>query len=215
MTPRRRQAEKHASNDTREALLDAATAVFGSRGYAAASLQDIASEAGLTTGAVYSNYRGKGELALAVLGRQLRKPQLALFEEVDHESSAQEQFEDAVRLLVAQLDAARPWFLLELECTAHAARNPSLLALFRASEEEARQALAHAISTRFAELGWTTTIPSDALAAVLVAVTNGLALQRLADASLISEDMIQQILGAVLVAFTDTATAPISVPADS
>lgn len=215
MTPRRSRAEKHESHDTREALIDAATTVFGSRGYAAASLQEIASEARLTTGAVYSNFRGKGELALAVLGRQLRKPQLALFEEVDHESSAQQQFEDAVRLLVAQLDAARPWFLLELECTAHAARNPSLLAVFRASEEEARRELANAISRRFAELGWTTTIASDALAAVLVAVTNGLALQRLADETRISEQMIRQILGAVLVTFTDTATARITVAADS
>ncbi|MFM8236762.1 MAG: TetR family transcriptional regulator [Actinomycetota bacterium] len=53
---------------TRERLLDAAAAVFETRGYEGARLQDIARAAGLTTGAVYANFRGKDELLVAAIG---------------------------------------------------------------------------------------------------------------------------------------------------
>src|SRR5450432_2087430 len=56
---------------TRALLLDAAGAVFAERGFAAASLDEISEQAGFTRGAVYSNFRGKDELFLAVLERDL------------------------------------------------------------------------------------------------------------------------------------------------
>lgn len=40
----------------------AATEVFAERGYARAGVAEIASRAGVTTGAIYSRYRGKAEL---------------------------------------------------------------------------------------------------------------------------------------------------------
>lgn len=48
-------------------LLEAAERVFADRGVTSASLDDVASEAGLTKGAVYSNFRNKGELILEVI----------------------------------------------------------------------------------------------------------------------------------------------------
>ncbi|CAN5901624.1 hypothetical protein BH23ACT2_BH23ACT2_25370 [soil metagenome] len=43
-------------------LLAAATAEFAARGYAGARVAEIARRAGVTTGAIYSRYRGKAEL---------------------------------------------------------------------------------------------------------------------------------------------------------
>ncbi len=43
-------------------LLAAATAEFAERGYAGARVAEIARRAGVTTGAIYSRYRGKAEL---------------------------------------------------------------------------------------------------------------------------------------------------------
>jgi len=48
-------------------LLEAAERIFATRGVAGASLDDVALEAGLTKGAVYSNFRNKGELILEVI----------------------------------------------------------------------------------------------------------------------------------------------------
>ena len=53
---------------TRERLIDAATGVFATHGYEGTRLQDVARAAGLTTGAVYSNFRNKGELLFEAIG---------------------------------------------------------------------------------------------------------------------------------------------------
>jgi AcrR family transcriptional regulator len=47
---------------TRDRLVEAAIAVFVAQGYEGARVQDIARAAGLTTGAIYANYRGKADL---------------------------------------------------------------------------------------------------------------------------------------------------------
>src|SRR5437588_11205613 len=53
------------SGSTKERLLDAAARVIARDGFQGARLADVAREAGLTTGAVYSNFRDKEELFLA------------------------------------------------------------------------------------------------------------------------------------------------------
>ena len=55
---------------TRDRLLAAATAVFSERGYDGAGVQEIARRAGLTTGAIYANFSGKGELLLEAIGNR-------------------------------------------------------------------------------------------------------------------------------------------------
>src|SRR5262249_56636165 len=56
---------------TRERLIDAAAQVFARRGYHAATLEEVAHEAGHSTGAVYSNFNGKEDLFLALADRQI------------------------------------------------------------------------------------------------------------------------------------------------
>jgi len=53
---------------TRAALVAAALEVVAEKGFAAASLDDIAARAGMTKGAIYSNFSGKAELLLAAMG---------------------------------------------------------------------------------------------------------------------------------------------------
>lgn len=57
-----------ADPSTRDRLIAAAIEVFAEQGYESARLQDIARAAGLTTGAVYANYRGKAELLFDAIG---------------------------------------------------------------------------------------------------------------------------------------------------
>jgi AcrR family transcriptional regulator len=53
---------------TRAALVAAALEVVASKGFAAASLDEIAGKAGMTKGAIYSNFDSKAELLLAAMG---------------------------------------------------------------------------------------------------------------------------------------------------
>src|ERR1035438_2954546 len=52
---------------TREQLLDAAAFVFARKGFAGASVEEIAESAGYSTGALYSNFESKEQLFLELL----------------------------------------------------------------------------------------------------------------------------------------------------
>ena len=52
---------------TRDRLIEAASDLFAERGYERTGIEDIARRAGLTTGATYSNFRGKRELLAAAI----------------------------------------------------------------------------------------------------------------------------------------------------
>jgi Transcriptional regulator len=56
---------------TRGKVMDAARALFSDRGYEAATIRDIAREAGMSTGAVFANFQDKAELFEAVLTEDL------------------------------------------------------------------------------------------------------------------------------------------------
>lgn len=59
---------KEEAEVTREKLLDAGLKVFSRKGYATATLDDIAKEAGVTRGAVYWHFKGgKADLLVSIL----------------------------------------------------------------------------------------------------------------------------------------------------
>ena len=68
-----RLTRSQRQEQTRAQLLDAALRVFLRRGFHGASLDEIAEEAGYTTGAVYSNFKGKDDLFLAVLDAEAHR----------------------------------------------------------------------------------------------------------------------------------------------
>lgn len=64
----RTQAER--SETTRSQILEAARALFGERGYAATSIEDIVRRAGMTRGALYHHFEAKVDVFRAVVERQ-------------------------------------------------------------------------------------------------------------------------------------------------
>ncbi|WP_234261231.1 TetR/AcrR family transcriptional regulator [Halomonas sp. MCCC 1A11062] len=75
--------------ETRAKLIRAAREAFASKGYAAASMDELTAEAGLTRGALYHNFGGKQGLMQAVV------------DQIDQEM--------VERMLVAQARAASRW----------------------------------------------------------------------------------------------------------
>jgi AcrR family transcriptional regulator len=63
---RKRLSRQEKKAETRARLLEAAESVFARRGFHAASVEEVAEEAGFSTGAVYSNFGGKEDLFLAL-----------------------------------------------------------------------------------------------------------------------------------------------------
>ena len=112
---------------TRERLLAAAIEVFVEQGYEGARLQDIARTAGLTTGAVYANFRGKEELMFAAIGARVGVEVDALLAEA-HRPQPARDVGDARRPTRA---AARRQPPLLIDAIAAARRDDDLAAALR------------------------------------------------------------------------------------
>ena len=129
---------------TREALLLAAAQVFARRGFHGATLPEIAQAAGCSTGAVYSNFKGKEDLFLALLGwvaRALRDEQRAA-----QGSDSRELFQHAATQWIRQLDAYPETMLLLVEFWLYAARNPQVRPRLAERFDEVRTTLAALVS---------------------------------------------------------------------
>ncbi|GAA3287351.1 gamma-butyrolactone-binding protein [Streptomyces lavendulae subsp. lavendulae] len=63
-------AEQIRAIRTRQAILGAAAKIFEERGYQAATISEILSEAGVTKGALYFHFQSKEDLAFGVLNAQ-------------------------------------------------------------------------------------------------------------------------------------------------
>lgn len=120
MTRPERQAK------TRADLLAAATRVFARRGYDAASVTEIAEEAGYSHGAVYSNFEGKEDLFLALYEEWVARRVAEIERTWSHEGTLADRARAAAEDWMRSLARDPEPFLLRLEFTIRAARDPAL-----------------------------------------------------------------------------------------
>jgi AcrR family transcriptional regulator len=76
-TPARRWARTDA---TQQRILDAATEVFSTRGYSAATMADIVDHSGASIGSIYHHFGAKKELFLAIYDRLSAEVELRIAE---------------------------------------------------------------------------------------------------------------------------------------
>jgi AcrR family transcriptional regulator len=154
VAPRRRLTREESKARTRKELLRAANRLFVRNGFVATSLADIAEEAGLTKGAVYSNFESKEDLFLALLhetdeGKRTPVREDLAPSDLSHVSGATPR--DRARAWGEELATARPTrrnVALLLEMNAFALRNERT----RASVAEHNRGFFLALGTNLAEL---------------------------------------------------------------
>lgn len=121
---RRRQPKGDKRQRTRAALLEAARAVIREKGYERTTLVEVARRAGMTTGAIYGNFKNRDELFLA-LGRAYWAP-------VKPKVALGASFADAMRALasatLAAVDERRPVAVGRLMGLAYTLQNPEMQA---------------------------------------------------------------------------------------
>ncbi|MFV0532249.1 MAG: TetR/AcrR family transcriptional regulator [Cumulibacter sp.] len=131
-------------HQTRSALMHAARPVFADVGYHAATLEQIAREAGYSKGAVYSNFQNKAELFLAVFDENIR---LSIAEVDSQRPTAERDLQTSADIAAA----VRGFGLATLEFIASAARDDSLRKSLRERMDEAVRAYAGALASERAE----------------------------------------------------------------
>lgn len=131
---------------TRDLLVAAAMQVFTRDGYAGASVDAIAAQAGFTVGALYSNFATKQELFLAVFEAHCANEVAALAALVE-DSPGVEALLAAVTEQVAGLDQAhRDWWTLWAELWLYAQRHPDLATRLAAVQAQTRAMIATALA---------------------------------------------------------------------
>lgn len=122
--------------DVRADILEHASAVFEREGYAKASLDKIAAEAGYTKGAVYSGFGGKPELFAEACSRRMEEISRATMARVEPALAGQADrvtiiTELASALTSSTLDAPARWALLLHEFRSVALRDAAVDAVYQ------------------------------------------------------------------------------------
>jgi AcrR family transcriptional regulator len=181
----------------REALVGAAADVFLRRGFQAATLREIAAAAEMTTGAVYSNFDGKADLFLAVLEEKL-DPRLATMYEAARTAPLNDVGPRVGEVFTVYLKERRGWLILLIEFWAEAASDPKLQPKFAQRHAGLRAAVGEVVAARAARLDYELALPADHMATLLIALTNGMAVELLADPAAVPENLYARALDILL-----------------
>jgi AcrR family transcriptional regulator len=177
MSPRLNRVQQSERN--RALLLSAARRVFLARGYHAATLEQIADEAGFSKGVVYSQFQSKADLFLALLEARI--------EERAQENArlAGDMADGDLATLLDHLvrgdQATRDWLLLVIEFRVHAARDPGLSRRYAATHARTVEALTKVLAAIGERSGGGLAFAPRTLAELLLAMSTGTTLEQAAN----------------------------------
>src|ERR1700690_4333178 len=110
-----RMTREQSRANTRERLLSAARSEFGRGGFHGASVEEIASEAGFSTGALYSNFEGKEDLFLVLMKREIDEHAQEIAAAVRAGASIAERATGGARQWMTMIDREPELLLLFME----------------------------------------------------------------------------------------------------
>jgi AcrR family transcriptional regulator len=172
--------------------------LFLRRGFHASSLELVAEEAGFTIGAVYSRFGSKADLFLAILDEHIDQIVAGVAQVAGLDQPLPAHAELLAGRRMALLEREREWFPLVLEFWSHAARDERLRREFAARHERLVGAYPGMIEADYARLGLAHPLAPEVLARAVVAMGNGVALERLADPGRVPEGLLSTMAVAFL-----------------
>ena len=183
---------------TREYLLQAAADVFAERGFHAATLDEVAAAAGFTKGAVYSNFKNKEDLFLALLEDSYVRERTALKATMEASDVPPEaRIGDFVALIGGELDRRPEMGALLLEFRLYALRNPTALARMNELEQEDIRAIAEIIEAERKQRGITDEEPAERTARIIVALFRGISIMRTSNPDVAGPELLEAAIAFV------------------
>jgi AcrR family transcriptional regulator len=183
---------------TRRRLIDAAESVFARRGFHGASVEEIAREAGATTGALYSNFASKEELFLALFDETLATDVRGYSEAFETGATPEEKGRAAADRWMQVLHERPSYFPLFVEFWTYAVREPRMRERFAERLATLRES-----NARLVERGaWDRGFPPNPelagrLGLVIAALGNGLALEKLVDPDAVPDELYGDMLALI------------------
>jgi AcrR family transcriptional regulator len=183
--------------EVRDRLLRAASTVFAERGFAGATMQQVAATAGFTTGALYSNFASKDDLFFELFGREVTG-RIAAVRAVLGQADLS-VINDATALaagqhLTAAMQQNREWQLLFTEFWLRAARDAQLRERWVEKRRDYHQQLIELADEALTGWGAGAAVSSRTLMFTMLALNNGLAIEELVDPGSVPADTIGTVL---------------------
>jgi AcrR family transcriptional regulator len=181
---------------TRADLLEAAARVFARRGLNGASVDDVAAEAGYTSGAVYSNFRTKDELFVAAFEHHVARQIREVIEARDHagEDTPRARTTAIAERWMGFLEGNPEMFLLLMEYWAYAVRRGGDERTAFAERFGAfRDATTRLVEEEAERGGWDLPLPADQIALGLNALVYGMAIQYFSNPDEMPADVLTDV----------------------
>jgi AcrR family transcriptional regulator len=179
LEPRNRRSRAEQRAETRERLLESATALFAGQGITGTSVEEIAEAAGYTRGAFYSNFRDKDELVLALIDRHIEHNVELFTTLAERDATGASLLQHLTADSADRSDAAIARVVLNMEFWLYAMRNPANRARLSAIQHALRDAVTEIVEGQAKSLGLELPIPSERAAQIVLALGDGLAFHTL------------------------------------
>jgi AcrR family transcriptional regulator len=200
-----RLTREESKANTRERLLRAARTVFARSGFHGASVEEIASEAGFSTGALYSNFDGKEDLFLALMEHQIDEHAREISAAVGARSSMAERAKGGARQWMTMIERDPEVLLLFVEFWAYGVRDAQVRPSVAAQFARVRELLTKLIADGVHEFDLELDVPAEQLAVAIDALADGIARQKLADPDAVPDELMGRVLSLLFAAVTRPA----------
>jgi AcrR family transcriptional regulator len=205
----RTRAARSEGREAREELLTSALHVFARRGYDQAGVDEIASQAGYSKGALYWHFASKEELLVALLEERIDAPAREMVALLESAPPDRDMSVEAARVFARRLREQREAVLLDREYWSLAIRDPELRARYVARQTDLREALARALEARMRHLG-TPDLPmaAEQVARIVMSVIGGLAIDELIEPGSVDPDLLAETLAVLYSGLIARASTP-------
>lgn len=194
MPVRKRLTRVESQAQTQKRLLDAAAAIVARRGFAGASIEDIAEAAGYTRGAFRANFKTKDTLFLALAERTIQAAIAEIHSTMAASQSPEETQKNLRAAYACYTGKDKETFLLLTEAQLYALRNPrfgkKLTALFDAIYDE----LVRSVEHFKAQSKYTDTASAVQLVLIGFALSHGLIMYNLLSPQRYPDEMVSDSL---------------------
>ena len=178
------------------------------RGLSAASLDEVAAEAGFTKGAVYANFASKEDLFLAVLDTRFDQRMAELEHVFASGDDPEVQAAPAGASFTRAIEADPDWQRLFVDFTALAARDEAFRAQMAQRYLQLRERITAMLGRRLDDAGLEPTMPIVDVAMMTFAMANGVALERM----LLGDDVPGDLLARMFVLLAEGVSREPSTP---
>jgi len=183
---------------TREYLLRAAAQVFAERGFHEATLDEVAAAAGYTKGAVYSNFKNKEDLFLALLEDAYARDMAAIKKTLEASDVPPEaRLGDFVQMMRGEMEYVPNLGALYLEFHLYALRNPTARERMNELERADVRAIADILESERTQREIEIDEPVERTARIIVALFRGISMMRTSDPEMAGEDLLESAIAFV------------------